>query len=403
MDKFTQTSLQIFVKEIAVAWKQEVIQDPRSDFTPEMTDYCIEGLKCKAPETFKQTGRVYVFNGDIVKSDCAIPNYLRSALKAAVAPRENIPPRKKDWHPGSNNQALDPVHPSLFPLREEVDPEPPKRLGFVTYYKEDAKWDSLVMLTSLAFAQVSFLSARLTMITTVDVGSSATYIKQELPPKTQREGPKPSENESPSLFHSRKDEWQESHKSQFLVRPNSQPFLRDNTHRSKDDDQERMVDLKRDFGDTGLQIIVKLANIHLTPDKPGYNRGTWHIEGQLNERICASASYYYDMENITPSYLAFRQHSDVQHLDDMRLHYRQYNWNWLKTIYGTTNYRPAIQYVGGVQAREGRVVTFPNLFQYRVRSFKFADPTKPDHRKILALFLVDPRMKIISTANIPCQ
>ena len=44
---------------------------------------------------------------------------------------------------------------------------------------------------------------------------------------------------------------------------------------------ERRVDLKREFGERGLQIIVKLANIHLTPDKPRYGGGTWHVEGQL--------------------------------------------------------------------------------------------------------------------------
>ncbi len=39
------------------------------------------------------------------------------------------------------------------------------------------------------------------------------------------------------------------------------------------------VDLRKDFGST-LQVIVKLANIHLTPDKPEYEGGTWHVEGQ---------------------------------------------------------------------------------------------------------------------------
>ncbi len=44
---------------------------------------------------------------------------------------------------------------------------------------------------------------------------------------------------------------------------------------------EGLVDLRKDFGN--LQIIVKLANIHLTPDKPEYKGGSWHVEGQLNE------------------------------------------------------------------------------------------------------------------------
>ena len=35
------------------------------------------------------------------------------------------------------------------------------------------------------------------------------------------------------------------------------------------------------FKDQGLQVIVKLANIHLTPEKPKYKGGSWHVEGQL--------------------------------------------------------------------------------------------------------------------------
>jgi hypothetical protein len=35
--------------------------------------------------------------------------------------------------------------------------------------------------------------------------------------------------------------------------------------------------------------------------------------------------------------------------------------------------------------------------------FSFSDKTKPGHRKILALFLVDPHITIISSAHVPCQ
>ena len=66
------------------------------------------------------------------------------------------------------------------------------------------------------------------------------------------------------------------------------------------------VNLREDFGDQGLQVIVKLANIELTPEKPAYEDGSWHIEGQLNEGICATALYYYDSNNIEDSFLAFR-------------------------------------------------------------------------------------------------
>jgi Protein of unknown function (DUF4246) len=41
--------------------------------------------------------------------------------------------------------------------------------------------------------------------------------------------------------------------------------------------------LKERLGRSGrpLQVIVKLVNIMLTPDKPEYAGGTWHVEGKL--------------------------------------------------------------------------------------------------------------------------
>jgi hypothetical protein len=56
-----------------------------------------------------------------------------------------------------------------------------------------------------------------------------------------------------------------------------------------------------------------------------------------------------------------------------------------------------------VQTIEGRLLTFPNILQHKVGPFQLADPSKPGHRKILALLLVDPNIRIISTANIPPQ
>lgn len=72
------------------------------------------------------------------------------------------------------------------------------------------------------------------------------------------------------------------------------------------------LSLREKFANSGLQIIFKLANIHLTPENPSYDGGSWHVEGALNEHICATALYYYDQENITESSLAFRQSVDAE-------------------------------------------------------------------------------------------
>jgi hypothetical protein len=50
------------------------------------------------------------------KSDNAISRSLKDALRRSVFPLCDVPARHKDWHPGSNEQVLDLIHPSLFPL-----------------------------------------------------------------------------------------------------------------------------------------------------------------------------------------------------------------------------------------------------------------------------------------------
>jgi hypothetical protein len=39
------------------------------------------------------------------------------------------------------------------------------------------------------------------------------------------------------------------------------------------------TNLKEQNMDSGFQVIFKLANIQLTPEKPSYNGGSWHVEG----------------------------------------------------------------------------------------------------------------------------
>jgi Protein of unknown function (DUF4246) len=55
-----------------------------------------------------------------------------------------------------------------------------------------------------------------------------------------------------------------------------------------------------------LQVIVKVAEIVLTPEAPKYPGGTWHVEGMANESIVASAICYVGSENISVSRLRFR-------------------------------------------------------------------------------------------------
>jgi Protein of unknown function (DUF4246) len=108
-------SIQVFDEAISQKWKTETLDTEGRDVTQKMVDWVIDELRYKS-KIFKKTGAVSIFNGDVVKSDLAIPQGTRESLKAAVRKLENIPEVFKDYHPGSDRKVLDLVHPSLFPL-----------------------------------------------------------------------------------------------------------------------------------------------------------------------------------------------------------------------------------------------------------------------------------------------
>ncbi|KAK4153505.1 hypothetical protein C8A00DRAFT_15264 [Chaetomidium leptoderma] len=156
------------------------------------------------------------------------------------------------------------------------------------------------------------------------------------------------------------------------------------------------------FRDTGLQVIVKMASIELTPEEPDFPAGGWHIEGQMNERIVATALYYLDSDNVTPSHLSFRM-ATSRDQENLQNSVGQDLYHVHERIFGTklswggpdNNDSDTVQTYGSVATPEGRLLAFPNVF--------LQDETKPGHRRFIALWLVDPLQRIISTANVPPQ
>jgi len=104
--------------KIAQKWKDEVCADSESDFTAKMADRCIDELRYRASLVSPEhPPPIFVYNGDVFKSDTAVSQELKEALQAAVKKFEAaIPEKSKDWHPGSDGKVLDLVHPSLYPL-----------------------------------------------------------------------------------------------------------------------------------------------------------------------------------------------------------------------------------------------------------------------------------------------
>ena len=74
----------------------------------------------------------------VYESRSLIPAELKARLLRGITLLEDIPEEEKDWHPGSNNQVLDLVHPSMYCLR----------IGRSHVYRRDATHaDPIIPLT----------------------------------------------------------------------------------------------------------------------------------------------------------------------------------------------------------------------------------------------------------------
>ncbi|CAI7657007.1 unnamed protein product [Penicillium bialowiezense] len=441
----------VFNEEITSKWRSEIGQSGQ-DVSPKMINWIMTELQWKA-RNLKKTGYVHAFDAGVVKSDTAVPEEIRQALKEAVNPLENIPEDQKDYHPGSEGKVVDIVHPSLFPVvygrtrvlpdktiglddclgsvgqGEVIPPDPAEDTengwtGDISY-SNNFQWlpCDVELIDHNSSRIVSYINNAHPVQHKALYGVIEELITRAIPlwnkslsdienPRIEYteveygehpDGPAPQEPTEPDEDYDQNEFWESVslwYNTQPVVQPEPKDFVAPRA--------DATVDLRKQFPDTKLQVIVKLANIELSPDKTTYDGGSWHIEGQLNERICATAIYYYDCENITENTLAFRQRGLIDMLD-IGIGYHQGEFQFLQEVYGFPDDvvgngdSPITQDIGAVICKQGRLLTFPNTVQHRVSPFSLADPSKPGHRKILALFLVDPHRRIISSANVPPQ
>ncbi|OAJ43936.1 hypothetical protein BDEG_27248 [Batrachochytrium dendrobatidis JEL423] len=123
-----------------------------------------------------------------------------------------------------------------------------------------------------------------------------------------------------------------------------------------------------------LQVIVKLTNIQLTPSKPKYDEGNWHIEGPINESIIATGLYYYDVENITTPKLDFREAVD-------RFERRKASEIYWKDVYDIDRESPRNQYIGSLE--------LPNGVQSPTEAEHHRDELTSDRTRITAAYNKD--------------
>ncbi|MDF6022540.1 DUF4246 domain-containing protein [Streptomyces sp. JH34] len=406
--------------EIVARWTREALAQ---GLTEAQVRYVLAELAHYAALRDGRTGIEVSAVDGVWHSDTLIDEELNSRLREAVRILEEVPEAEQDWHPGSGGQVLDLVHPSLFCLVKEVSGAPERAWQNPTdryskyEFSERFQWLPTDVDVS-AEGDVAFRSyvnnihpERHHELATVlpDLFARMRPLLENV--LTDLRHPRPlrikadpfgwydSEPEYPDKSSHGDDEaytealhaWEEAMDSWWETRRPVVPDAPAFDPAELPDDSAR-VDLRG----RGLQVIVKLATIRLTPEKPEYPGGSWHVEGMLNERIVSTGIYYWDSENITESRLSFRAA-----LDDPS--YEQNDDNGLREVYGLENEDALNQTLGSASTPAGRCLAFPNVLQHRVSSFRLTDSTRPGYRRILAFFLVDPSERIVSTSDVPPQ
>ncbi|KAJ6544145.1 hypothetical protein B0H19DRAFT_1169749 [Mycena capillaripes] len=384
-------------------------------------------------------------------SDRLISNEVSDRLRAAVSKLEDVPDDLKDWHPGSNNQVLDLVHPSLYcivygrtchgDLTHPVPPAytpPPNDSWFdwVTPVSEYSCWlpsdfsvdatDGSIKLFSpyinnlhptkhKAFYAVieSVLSSFVPLFERVlsQVNGQDKDLYRDVTPGSGRikteacHGTWAGFNSKymgitvPCIWSNGDVKWKEGMTDEEYdkLREEAPKVLPEAFEEYTPGELEKTIAPYSLRGKT-IQCIIKLANIHLTPENPIYEGGSWHVEAMLNEHIVASGIYYYEEDNISESRLAFRVTTGDP------VYHEQWDEMCTEIMYGMKPNSHCFQDLGSIATTAGRALAWPNIYHHRVTPFHLVDPTKPGHRKILAIFLVDPSIEPIPSAtNIPPQ
>ncbi|KAJ2911614.1 hypothetical protein MD484_g8801, partial [Candolleomyces efflorescens] len=334
---------------IIAKWKEESIglSNPsiHSEMTEQMFNYCISELHHRAKEfPSSPRGAIRVFNGDVCKSDTAVSNETKLALQKAVKVLEDVPESQKDWHPGSDGKVLDLVHPSLFPLvygvskilpvgapvttledcikrcgegniipvqdessrlsdedawsdkfqwlpcEVDISGEKPRVISYINNLHPKRHRELYLLVEDIIDAAIPLWEK--TLVFREDLASTPariTYTSCTYNPDpeswAEEDQIQPEEDEDEDDFHDRKYEWIKAIRR--LVKP--EPVEQFDLSIL----ERRPFSLRQDFGSLPLQVIVKLANIELTPEKPKYEGvvdGCLYID--QNESICATAIYY---------------------------------------------------------------------------------------------------------------
>ncbi|KAJ1823808.1 hypothetical protein LPJ60_001272 [Coemansia sp. RSA 2675] len=339
---------------------------------------------------------------DVWYSDTLIDAETTNELKRRVAILEDVPDRQKDWYPEGQSRVLNLIDPSLYPLIykssrlcRQSSTSPLAALTLEAFRVDDngavtiesyinnlhpIKHKALYLIIASVFSK--FLPLLEQVVTDV-VHPRQPRVKPDASKYYTSNIPMPAQHGDDY------DQW----KAQAdFVPPQPEPFVvpvRPATPHS--------------LRSRRLQVIVRMSHVELTPENSIYSDKEWKLAGLANERIIATCVFFYDVANVAPSSLRFREaisswdyEADSHDVDSMT------------KAYGLDETMVHDEYflsqeVGNIDIKDGQCLVFPGVYQYQMPELKLEDSTKPGHCKMLTLYLVDPSTRIPSTEIVPPQ
>jgi hypothetical protein len=400
--------------EIVAKWVKELEEE---DLNASEIKYILDELLFQASKV--ENGVCASGVDGVYHSDQAIDLDLKCKFISEASVLEELPDHLKDWHPGSNQQVLNLVHPSLFCFVWGKTSQAPQT-NFENWIGSGEVYPAPRFIESRGNKSFGYSRKYQWLPSEFSVGADGkvsirSYINNLHP--EEHSNLYKSIEEIFARFVPLFNRVLDDHHAQRPRRVHiaSEDMYDVYTHEEEDGEEnyEFVLNLPEempifeppivsrsvppiDLKGRDLQVIVKLANVVLTPENPTYPGGSWHVEGMRNEEIVATGIYYYQNENITDSFLQFRAAV-------CEPEYEQHDERGVEAAYGLTNEGPLNQSLGYIFCREDRCVAFPNLYQHRLDPFELIDKSKPGVRKILVFFLVNPGKPIISTATVPPQ
>lgn len=151
------------------------------------------------------------------------------------------------------------------------------------------------------------------------------------------------------------------------------------------------------------QVIVKMVEIVLTPDKPQYRGGKWFADLSEDEHVTAIGIHCIGCDNMSTLYLSSNVSVDDDQEEDTAASDEEETSDYFEFDSGEQSSLVRFQ-AGSVALLDGRSIALPNVYLQVAQPMRLVDPSRCGVYKFLIFFLVNPTQpRVASTATVPPQ